>query len=79
MPQHNQYGKITQEEAINFARFFVTELGNVGIPWSMNVLDRYYDTEESRWLTEKQNISGQILNMYRVLEKIIEVMPKRLT
>lgn len=79
MPQDNQYGKITQEEAINFARFFVTELGNVGIPWSMNVLDRYYDTEESRWLREKQNISGQILNMYRVLEKIIEVMPKRLT
>ena len=79
IPQDNQYGKITQEEAINFARFFVIELGNVGIPWSMNVLDRYYDTEESRWLTEKQNISGQILNMYRALKKIIEVMPKRLT
>lgn len=79
MPQDNQYGKITEEEAISFARFFVTELRNVGIPWSMNVLDRYYDTEESKWLTAEQNISGQILNMYKVLKKIIEVMPKRST
>ena len=42
--------------------------------WSLNVLDRYYDTEKSKWLTERQNIKGRILNMSLVLDNIMEVM-----
>lgn len=40
----------------------------------LNVLDRYYDTEKSKWLTERQNIKGRILNMSLVLDNIMEVM-----
>ena len=78
MPQDLQFGKLTEAEVINFARFFIGELCDVKVPWSLNVLDRYYDTKEARWLTEKQNIEGQSLNMSRVLDNIREVMPKDL-
>ena len=42
-------GDLREEEVINFARFFVSELRSVNIPWSLNVLDRYYDTKENTW------------------------------
>ena len=75
MPEDNKNGSLTEEEAIHFARFLVTALRNERIPWSLNVLDRYYDTEEQKWLTENQIIKGQPLNMSRVLDNIREVMP----
>ncbi|KAL9985175.1 hypothetical protein ACROYT_G007545 [Oculina patagonica] len=75
MPQDNKGGDLNEDEVINFARFFVTELKSVNIPWSLNVLDRYYDTKEKTWLTEKQEIKGRRLNMSRVLDNIREVMP----
>lgn len=75
MPQDNKDGDLKEDEVINFARFFVTELRGVNIPWSLNVLDRYYDTKEKTWLTKKQNIQGRNLNMSRVLDNIREVMP----
>lgn len=75
MPQDNNGGDLKEDEVVSFARFFVTELRSVKIPWSLNVLDRYYDTKQKTWLTEKQNISGRNLNMSRVLENIREVMP----
>ena len=75
MPQDNKDGDLTEDEVISFARFFVTELRGVNIPWSLNVLDRYYDTKEKTWLTEKQKIKGRDLNMSRVLDNIREVMP----
>ena len=75
MPQDNKDGDLREEEVMNFARFFVTELRTVNIPWSLNVLDRYYDTKENTWLTEKQIIKGRALNMSRVLDNIREVMP----
>lgn len=78
MPQDNKGGDLTEEEVINFARFFVSELCNVTMPWSLNVLDRYYDTKEKKWLTEKQKIKGRSLNMSTVLDNIREVMPKDL-
>lgn len=65
MPQDNKDGALSEDEVINFARFFVTELRSVNISWSLNVLDRYYDTKEATWLTD----------MSRVLENIREVMP----
>lgn len=75
MPQDNANGSITESEAINFARFFVAELHNANIPWSLNVLDRYYDTKNRKWLTGNQTIKGQALNMSRILDNIREVMP----
>lgn len=75
MPQDNKGGDLNEDEVISFARFFVSELRSVNIPWSLNVLDRYYDTEKKTWLTEKQKIKGQELDMSRVLDNIREVMP----
>ena len=76
MPQDNKDGDLNQQEVINFARYFVEQLCNAGVPWSLNVLDRYYDTKEKRWLKEKQEIKGRSLNMSEVLENIRDVMPK---
>ena len=42
MSQDNEDGDLREEEVINFAGFFVSELRSVNIPWSLNVLDRYY-------------------------------------
>ena len=64
--------KLAIEPATNFTR----DLCNAGVPWSLNVLDRYYDTKEKRWLKEKQEIKGRSLNMSEVLENIRDVMPK---
>jgi len=75
MPQDNKDGDLNEDEVISFARFFANELRSVNIPWSLNVLDRYYDTKKKTWLTEKQNIRGRNLNMSRVLDNIREVMP----
>lgn len=58
MPVDNKDGSLDQAEVINFARYFALTLKEKGIPWSLNVLDRYYDTEKSEWLTERQNIKG---------------------
>ena len=74
MPADNKDGSLDQAEVINFARYFAITLKEKGIPWSLNVLDRYYDTEKSKWLTERQNIKGRILNMSLVLDNIMEVM-----
>ena len=76
MPPDNKEGDLNQQEVINFARYFVEQLCNAGVPWSLNVLDRYYDTKEKRWLKEKQEIKGRSLNMSEVLENIRDVMPK---
>ena len=78
MPQDNKNGDLSEDEVINFARFFVRELCNATISWSLNVLDRYYDTKEERWLTEKQSIKGRSQSMPSVLDNIPEVMPKEM-
>lgn len=70
MPQDNKGGDLKRQEVINFARYLVRQLCNEGILWSLNVLDRYYDTGEAKWLTEKQEIKGRSLNMSEVLENV---------
>ena len=45
-----------QTEVENFARFFVNELKIKKIPWSLNVLDDYYDTEKSEWISGVQTL-----------------------
>jgi hypothetical protein len=74
MPQDNEKGSLNEIEVINFARFFASALKKEKIPWSLNVLDRYYDTKRSQWLTEAQDIEGQSLNMAKVLKNIRQVM-----
>ena len=76
MPHDNANGGITETEAIKFARFFVKELRKENIPWSLNVLDNYYDTKESKWRTETQVIKGQQLKMAKILNNIRKEMPK---
>lgn len=74
MPRDNSGGGLNEMQVINFAEFFVSELKSRGIPWSMNVLDDYYDTKESQWIIGKQNKKGQLLDMSRILERIRALM-----
>ncbi|XP_078374697.1 uncharacterized protein LOC144658201 isoform X2 [Oculina patagonica] len=74
MPTDNKDGSLTQSEVINFARFFASELRKEKIPWSLNVLDRYYDTMGGKWITGKQDIKGRLIDMSKVLENIQDVM-----
>ena len=74
MPTDNKAGSLKQNEVINFARFFAGKLKEKQIPWSLNVLDRYYDTLTSQWIKEKQDVAGRMLSMYKVLDNIIEEM-----
>ena len=73
MPRDNK-GALNEVEVIHFARFFVQELKLKNIPWSLNVLDNYYDTKRSQWKTDVQTLSGAQLNMSRILGTILEVM-----
>ena len=74
MPRDNKKGELDETEVINFAKFFVNELKIAQIPWSLNVLDDYYDTKESRWLTLNHKLPGGTLNVSRVLQGIKDVM-----
>ncbi len=77
MPRDNKNGGLNEAEVINFARFFVDLLKSAQIPWSLNVLDNYYDTKGSTWLTDIQTLprnDGAQLNMSRVLDNILDVM-----
>lgn len=66
MPHDNTKGNITETEAIKCARFYVEELRKKNIPWSLNVVDNYYDTKESKWRTETQVIKGRPLKMAKI-------------
>ena len=74
MPTDNKNGSLDEKEVINFARFFASELRKSKIPWSLNVLDRYYDTRKSKWITGKQDIKGSLIDMSKVLENIQDKM-----
>ena len=74
MPADNAKGELVEKEVINFARFFVSELKKAGIPWSLNVLDVYYRTEDNTWLTDPQDIEGQLINVSKVLDNIKDSM-----
>ena len=79
MPKDNINGNLSQQEVVNFARFFVNELKLKNIPWSLNVLDNYYDTVESEWITGIQILpprgpNGVPLEMDIVLDNILDVL-----
>ena len=42
-------GRRNEDEVVSFGRYFARELHRVGIPWTMNVLDVYYNTKKSYW------------------------------
>lgn len=73
MPQDNKDGSINQTEAILFSRYFINNLRP--IPWSLNVLDVYYNTSTSEWINDEQPIRGTTLNMSAILTEITMVMP----
>lgn len=75
MPHDNIKGSLKEAEVIKFALFFVKELRKGNIPWSMNVLDNYYDTRECKWRRGHQVVAGQKLNMAKILNNIRKVMP----
>lgn len=72
MPVDNEFGHLTKREVINFAKYFARNIKP--IPWSMNVLNMYYDTTKSNWLSGIQTIAHQSLNMTEVLNEIKSVM-----
>ena len=74
MAQTNEPNGLNQSEVIDFSKYFIQALGTVGIPWSLNVLDVYYETKKMRWRTELQPIHDQTLNMSEVLEAITSTM-----
>ena len=77
MPKDNLFGQMEQEEVENFARFFVNELKVKNIPWSLNVLDDYYNTKRSRWISGVQTLpkgTGVELELDKVLDIIVKVM-----
>ena len=79
MPRDNKGGQLNQEEVITFARFFVNELKINKIPWSLNVLDDYYDTRKSEWIRGVQSLPrGKVfaveLEMDKVLDEIVDAM-----
>ncbi len=72
MPRDNIEGGLNEAEVINFTRFFVDLLKSARIPTSLNVLDDFYDTKQSEWITSEQTLPdedfGAKLNMSRVLD-----------
>ena len=79
MPKDNIRANLVQEEVVNFARFFVNELKVKQIPWSLNVLDDYYNTVTSEWRNGTQLLPrfGQhmaSLEMDIVLQNILDVL-----
>ena len=70
MARNNADGAHNQSEVEAFGKYYAALLKSHGIPWCMNVLDDYYDTRNSRWITETQDLLGASLNMSQVLEEI---------
>ena len=64
MPQDNKDGDIDTNEAIEFSKYFIDALKP--IPWSLNVLDVYYDTKNAEWRTGKQEIKDRLLDIPKV-------------
>ena len=49
MPQDNIKAKITMAEAEAFIKYFVGQLKAMGIPWTLNAIEIYYNTAECKW------------------------------
>jgi len=76
MPMDNINMTLSQKEAESFSKYFVEQLAQNSIPWSMNVLDNFYDTEKSEWKTEDENYKklGTTINFDKILKVITKNM-----
>ncbi len=80
MPNDNLKGGLLEDEMIEFAKYFVKYTKELGIPWSLNVLDKYYNTTESKWFTTQQRLRLQksnetvLFNAPEVLQAIVKNM-----
>lgn len=54
MPQDNKGGDLKRQEVINFARYFVRQLCDEGIPWSLNVLDPLLRYRRGKMIDRKE-------------------------
>jgi hypothetical protein len=76
MPVDNKCGKLEEAEVIEFTKYFVRSMKAVKIPWSLNVLDHYYDTKKSKLnglpLARNKKKRSKI-NVAQVLQNIIDI------
>lgn len=47
---YNNGNNYSPTEQANFARFMVSEFARIGIPWSINAGDNYYDYTNNKWI-----------------------------
>ena len=80
MPIDNIKARLNESEVIHFATYFVKQIKKEGIPWSLNDLNKYYDTKKGEWLNGTQILKAKIgtnkqkIDMAKVLQTIIEFM-----
>ena len=81
MPVDSKKANLEQWEVIEFAKYFVETMKKEGIPWTLNALQKYYDSTKGIWLTGEQTLKAanikdkvQKINMAMVLETIIRFM-----
>lgn len=74
MPFDSTSGTLNQTEVIDFSTYFVQSLKDASIPWSLNDLDKFYDTMARQWKSELSTIKGQEFNTTLVLDAIVENM-----
>ena len=53
MPMDNNGASLTRPEVESFARYLLDRLSGDGIPWTVNAVQQFYDTETNSWLTTK--------------------------
>ena len=58
MPQDNIKAQITNTEALAFIKYFVGQLKGMGIPWTLNALEIYYDSKASQWYDKAYKHKG---------------------
>ena len=80
MPIDNIKAGLNESEVIHFAKYFVQQIKKRGIPWSLNALDKYYDTKKGEWLNgtqilkAKKGSNEQKIDMAKVLKTITDFM-----
>ena len=82
MANDNKDGSLNQEECECFSCYFAEQLQDYNIPWSLNVLDKYYDTKNSERIEGLRAIprgSERQLNMMRILDKVKSWMQTELS
>ena len=74
MPYDNIDASLNQEEIEAFGCYFSSAASKRNIPWAMNKLDNFYDTETNTWIQTTEigrNANKQILNVPKILEKVL--------